>query len=98
MPATYEIAFRLPVSLHVKTEEIPEEFTEEWKNGGMTLSIRILRNKEMLRYQEEGKSLIMNYNSFIKRNLYLGSNILFHASLSVKRKIRRCFHKRKVKK
>ena len=28
MLLTYGIVFRLPVSLHVKTEEIPEEFAE----------------------------------------------------------------------
>ena len=32
MPITYEIVFRLTVSLHVKTEIFPEEFAEEWEN------------------------------------------------------------------
>lgn len=32
MPLTYEIVFRLPVSLHVKTEKFSEEFAEEWRN------------------------------------------------------------------
>ena len=35
MPITYEIVFRLPVSLHVKTEKIPEEFAEEWRIGAI---------------------------------------------------------------
>ena len=35
MPLTYEIVFRLPVSLYVKTENFPEEFAEEWRIGAI---------------------------------------------------------------